>query len=667
MKEYKSVCPYDCPDACGLIVSVDNNKVISVRGDRAHAFTRGTLCPKMAHYEKVIHSPLRLKSPMKRVGKKGIGEDQYTRISWDEALDAIVNNFKETIDTYGSESILRYSYAGTMGVIQSPAADYFFRCIGATDQDRGICSPAKQAGFRSVYGDTLAIKPQEAQHSDLIVLWGINATATDVHILHDVNIAKKKGARVWIIDTHKTYTFSQAQEHIIVKPGSDGALALGMLHIIHRDGLADIDFIKKHVQGYDELVKEVLLDFTPGKAAEICGVSVERMTEFAHAYAKSKAPFIRLGSGLSRYGNGAMTCRAINALPAVVGAWQYPGGGLLSSASGSKFIGKDVMQQAHVHAPAKRLMPMIKLGEMLINPEGTKVHSLYIFSSNPAITAPDQNVVRRGLMRDDLFTVVHERFFTDTCKYADIILPATTSVEHDDIYNSYGHYTIGTGYKLIEPIGESRSNWQVIAELAKRMGLEDDFFDLSEKDLIEQIVRTSSRISKRDQELILNGEPVEMTVPESYKMDFKTPSGKIELYNPQDVEPLIRYMPPYGDNAPFWLINGNDIRILDSSFCELDFNDPELMKLRIHPEDAKMYNINDGAEVEIYNDRGSVKIKAYYDDEVQRGTLVTLGVWWQSQSSDPHVAINALTAARPTDQGWGSTFYDVQVHIRNLL
>ena len=667
MKEYKSVCPYDCPDACGLIVSVDNNKVISVRGDRAHAFTRGTLCPKMAHYEKVIHSPLRLKSPMKRVGKKGIGEDQYTRISWDEALDAIVNNFKETIDTYGSESILRYSYAGTMGVIQSPAADYFFRCIGATDQDRGICSPAKQAGFRSVYGDTLAIKPQEAQHSDLIVLWGINATATDVHILHGVNIAKKKGARVWIIDTHKTYTFSQAHEHIYVKPGSDGALALGMLHIIHRDGLADIDFIKKHVQGYDELVKEVLLDFTPGKAAEICGVSVERMTEFAHAYAKSKAPFIRLGSGLSRYGNGAMTCRAINALPAVVGAWQYPGGGLLSSASGSKFIGKDVMQQAHVHAPAKRLMPMIKLGEMLINPEGTKVHSLYIFSSNPAITAPDQNVVRRGLMRDDLFTVVHERFFTDTCKYADIILPATTSVEHDDIYNSYGHYTIGTGYKLIEPIGESRSNWQVIAELAKRMGLEDDFFDLSEKDLIEQIVRTSSRISKRDQELILNGEPVEMTVPESYKMDFKTPSGKIELYNPQDVEPLIRYMPPYGDNAPFWLINGNDIRILDSSFCELDFNDPELMKLRIHPEDAKMYNINDGAEVEIYNDRGSVKIKAYYDDEVQSGTLVTLGVWWQSQSSDPHVAINALTAARPTDQGWGSTFYDVQVHIRNLL
>lgn len=664
LKEYKSVCPYDCPDACGLIVSVDNNRVVSVRGNKDHAFTRGTLCPKMAHYERVVHSPLRLQYPMKRTGKKGVGEDQYVRISWDEALDTIVNNFKDTISTYGSESILRYSYAGTMGVIQSPAADYFFRRIGATDQDRGICSPAKQAGFRAVYGDTLAIKPQEAQHSDLIVLWGINATATDVHILHDVNVAKKNGARVWIIDTHKTYTFNQAHEHIYVKPGSDGALALGMLHIIHRDGLADIDFIKKHVQGYDELVNDVLLDFTPEKASELCGVSVERMTEFAHAYAKAKAPFIRLGSGLSRYGNGAMSCRAVNALPAVVGAWQHLGGGLLSSASGSKFVGKDVMQQAHVTAPAKRLMPMIKLGEMLTNPSGTAVHSLYVFSSNPAITAPDQNVVRKGLMRDDLFTVVHERFFTDTCKYADIILPATTSVEHDDIYNSYGHYTIGTGYKLINPVGESRSNWQVISELAKRMGLEDEFFNLSERELIEQIVRTSSRISEVDQDVILQGEPVEMTLPENYKLDFKTPSGKIELYNPNDVEPLIRYLPPYGDNAPFWLIIGNDIRILDSSFCELEFDDPELMKLRINPEDAKVYNINDGDEVEIYNNRGSVKIKAYYDEEVQRGTLVTLGVWWQSQSSDPNVAINVLTADRPTDQGWGSTFYDVQVHIK---
>lgn len=664
MKEYKSVCPYDCPDACGLILSVEDDKLISVRGNKEHAFTRGTLCPKMVHYERTIHSPLRLRYPMKRIGRKGVGESQYVRTSWDEALSMIADNFEQTIETYGSESILRYSYAGTMGIVQSAAADYFFRRIGATDQDRGICSPAKQAGFRSVYGDTLAIKPQEAQHSDLIILWGINASATDVHILHDVNVAKKSGARVWIIDTHKTYTFSQAHECVYVKPGTDGALALGMMHIIYRDGLDDTTFIERYVQGYADLVDKVLKDFTPERASEICGVSTARMTELAHAYAKARAPFIRLGSGLSRYGNGCMTCRIINALPAVVGAWQHLGGGLLSSASGSKFVGKQAMQQPQVNAPAKRFMPMIKLGSMLTEPEGTPVHSLYIFSSNPAITLPDQNIVRRGLMRDDLFTVVHERFFTDTCKYADVILPATSSVEHDDIYNSYGHYTIGTGYKAINPVGESRSNWQVISELARRMGLDDEFFTFTERDLIERIVRTSDRVSVKDQNRILDGEPVEMTVPDNYKLDFKTPSGKIELYNPNDMEPLIRYMSPYGDDAPFWLIIGNDIRILDSSFCELDFDDPELMKLRIHPDDAKAYGIEDGDEVEIYNQRGSVKIKAYHDEDVQRGTLVTLGVWWQSQCSDPEYGINVLTADRPTDEGWGSTFYDVQVFIR---
>ena len=330
MKEYKSVCPYDCPDACGLILTVDDNKVTKVRGNKEHAFTRGILCPKMAHYERVIHSPKRLMTPLRRIGKKGIGPDQFTPISWDEALERIVENFNHTINTYGSESILRYSYAGTMGAVNSPAADYFFRCIGATSQDRGICSPAKQAAFKSVYGDTVAIKPQEAQHSDLIILWSLNATATDVHILHDVNVAKRNGAFVWIIDTHKTYTYDQGTHHVYVKPGSDGALALGMIHIIHRDGLEDTTFIQAYVQGYDELVRDVLPTFTPEYVSSICGVPVEIIEELAHAYAKAKAPFIRLGSGVSRYGNGAMSCRCINALPAVVGAWQHLGGGLFS-------------------------------------------------------------------------------------------------------------------------------------------------------------------------------------------------------------------------------------------------------------------------------------------------------------------------------------------------
>lgn len=678
MKEYKSVCPYDCPDACGLILTVDDNKVIKVRGNREHAFTRGTLCPKMAHYERVIHSPKRLTIPLRRIGKKGIGPDQFTPISWDEALDRIVENFKHTINTYGSESILRYSYAGTMGAVNSPAADYFFRRIGATSQDRGICSPAKQAAFKSVYGDTIAIKPQEAQHSDLIILWSLNATATDVHILHDVNVAKRNGAFVWIIDTHKTYTYDQGTHHVYVKPGSDGALALGMMHIIHREGLEDTTFIQEYVQGYDELVRDVLPKFTPEYVSSICGVPVEIIEELAHAYAKAKAPFIRLGSGVSRYGNGAMSCRCINALPAVVGAWQHLGGGLLSSSSSSQYFNKSFMQQPNTQTPHKRMMPMILLGDLLTNPKallehgledtsgGVPVHSLYVFSSNPAITAPNQNLVRQGLMRDDLFTVVHERFFTDTCAYADIILPATSSAESDDIFNSYGHYTIAASYQAIPPVGESRSNWQVISELARRMGLDESFFAKTERELIEHMVRNSSKLSQDEQDAILRGDLVEVALPDNYKMDFKTPSGKIEILNPRESIPLITYTEPYGDDEPFWLIVGNDIRILDSSFCELEFDDLELMKLRMHPDDAVLYNINNSDAVEIYNNRGAVRIKVYLDDTVQRGTLVTLGVWWQSQSSDAKVGINAVTASRPTDEAWGSTFYDVQVNIRKV-
>ena len=678
MKEYKSVCPYDCPDACGLILTVDDNKVTKVRGNKEHAFTRGTLCPKMAHYERVIHSPKRLKTPLRRIGKKGIGPDQFTPISWDEALERIVENFNHTINTYGSESILRYSYAGTMGAVNSPAADYFFRCIGATSQDRGICSPAKQAAFKSVYGDTVAIKPQEAQHSDLIILWSLNATATDVHILHDVNVAKRNGAFVWIIDTHKTYTYDQGTHHVYVKPGSDGALALGMMHIIHRDGLEDTTFIQAYVQGYDELVRDVLPTFTPEYVSSICGVPVEIIEELAHAYAKAKAPFIRLGSGVSRYGNGAMSCRCINALPAVVGAWQHLGGGLLSSSSSSQYFNKSFMQQPNTPTPSKRMMPMILLGDLLTNPKallehgledtsgGVPVHSLYIFSSNPAITAPNQNLVRQGLMRNDLFTVVHERFFTDTCAYADIILPATSSAESDDIFNSYGHYTIAASYQAIPPVGESKSNWQVISELAQRMGLDDSFFAMTERELIEHMVRNSSKLSQDEQDAILRGDLVEVALPDNYKMDFKTPSGKIEILNPRESIPLITYTEPYGDDEPFWLIIGNDIRILDSSFCELEFDDSELMKLRMHPDDAALYNINNGDAVEIYNNRGAVRIKVYLDDTVQRGTLVTLGVWWQSQSSDAKVGINAVTASRPTDEAWGSTFYDVQVNIRKV-
>lgn len=661
MEEHYSVCPYDCPDACGLILQVEDGKLVGVKGNPDHAFTRGQLCQKMQHYELTVNSPLRLKSPLKRVGTKGSGQEAFEPITWDQALDIIANKFVGTAKQYGSESVLRYSYAGTMGRINTAAGDYFFRKIKATDQDRGICSPAKGAGYAAVMGKTLTTKPQEAQDSDFVVLWGINAAATDMHFLFDVAKAKQRGAKVWIIDTHTTYTAPAAHEKIQIRPGSDGALGLAMMHIMHRDNLVDQAFIDEFVQGWDAMVS-TLDTYTPQWAAEKTGLSVDVIERFTIEFCAAKAPFIRMGSGLTRYGNGAMTSRIITCLPALVGAYQHKGGGLLTSAQAGAFLGKAVMENGTWAGSASRLMPMIQLGRMLTEEKDIPIHMIYIFSSNPAITAPDQNKVRQGLLREDLFTVVHERFFTDTCKYADIILPATTSVEHDDIYNSYGHYTIGTGYKAVDPVGQSRSNWQVFSELARRMDLQDPFFEQTEVELIEKIV-ASANLPKEVKARILQEEQVEVDLPENYKLDYGTPSGKIEILNPLEPHTLPCWLEPYGDAAEFWLINGNDIRILDSSFCERDFPDPQPMHVRMHPSDAARKGLEEGDAVVLSNERGRVRTSLRLDERVTPGTLVSLGVWWQRYSSDDEVGINVLTSMRPTDQAWGSTFYDVKVDI----
>lgn len=662
VRRMNSVCPYDCPDACGLIAIANDNRIVQVIGNPDHAFTRGTLCPKMVHYEDTVHSPDRLTTPLKRVGKKG--EGKFEPITWDEAISTIAKKFKETAAQYGGESIMPYSYAGTMGFIQKSAGDPLFARIGATRQDRGICSPAKSYGWAALMGGSAGTKPQEAQYSDFIILWSLNAVATDIHIWQDVYRARDNGAKVWVIDTHRTATYLSADETVTVKPGSDGALALGLIHIMERDGLTDKEFIAEHVSGYDKL-KATLGDYTPEKVAEITGVSVERLTELAHAYAKARAPFIRLGSGLSRYGNGAMTVRCVACLPAVVGAYKEKGGGFLGSTGNISFISNKIMSWASHGKTDTRLVAMIKLGEALTNEADDKIRCLYVYSSNPAITSPNQNLVRKGLAREDLFLVVHERFMTDTAKYADIVLPATTSLEHSDIYSSYGHYSLGIGYKVIDPIGESKSNWDTIRLLAKAMGYDDPFFDRTEEDLIDEIVATAPRLTDEERKRLLATEPVEMELPEDYKLQYDTPSGKIEMYNPKESEPLPRYFPPYGDDAELWLINSPDVRILDSSFNERNFDDDTpKMAAWLNPKEAAAKNLKEGQTIELSNVRGKVRLPLYIDEGVAPGTVVSYGVWWQKYSSDANVSINALTASRPTDCAWGSTFYDVKVNIR---
>ena len=654
-----SVCPYDCPDACGLTLTVEEDRLQQVRGMKTHSFTRGTLCQKMQHYERTVHHSGRLTTPLRRIGPKGSG--QFEPISWDEALQEIAEKFQYCIDTYGSESIMPYSYAGTMGILQKSAGDPLFAMLGATRQDKGICSPAKRYGWVSLMGNTLGNRPQDIQHSDCVVLWSLNAVATDVHVLHDVTIARQRGAKLWVIDTHHTETARLADEVIILRPGTDGAFALGVAYILGKEGLVNTEFIDRYVQGYEGFRDTVVSQYNPSRVASITGVSEERIIEFARAYGQAVAPFIRLGSGLSRYGNGANTVRCVVALPALVGAYLHTGGGLLSSASGSQFVGGKRVSWERFQIKDTRLNPMIRLGPMLTEADNPPIKALYIYSSNPAITSPDQTVTRKGLAREDLFTVVHERFMTDTAKYADIVLPATSSVEHNDVYNSYGHYTIGCGYQAIPPVGESRSNWNTICSIARAMGIDHPVFAMSELEMIEDIVRHAP-IPTEVQDRILAGELVEMDLSDTYRLEYDTPSGKIELYNPVEADPYPVYREAHGDTAEFFLINGTDPRILDSSFCELQDETPQMIA-RMHPEDAERKGVGNNEFVRLYNERGSLRIALVIDDAVPKGTIVSSGVWWQSQSHDLEHTMNVLTASRPTDYGWGSTFYDVKVDV----
>lgn len=667
MTEIKpSVCPYDCPDCCGLLITVEDGKAVRVAGDPEHAFTRGTLCPKMAHYERTVHSAKRIMTPLKRTGRKG--EGCFAPISWDEAIAEIARRWQSIIHDYGAEAILPYSYAGTMGTIGYSAGHALFYALGATSLDRTICAPAKSRGYRDVMGATLPTAPQEAQHSDMIILWSISMLATDIHFRHDIEIARRNGAKVYCIDTYRTRTADYADAFLCPRPGTDGALALAVLRVLVRDGLADRTFLKEYVQGADELEQKILPHYTPEAAAAITGVPAADIRAFAHAYGNARAPFIRLGSGQSRYVNGAMTSRLITCLPAFVGAYAKKGGGLLTSASGSHAFDKDIVRRPDLEQRGVRHINMCELGRAL-NDDALEppIKALYIYSSNPACTAPDQNQVLRGLQREDLFTVVHERFLTDTTRYADIVLPATTSLESEDLYYSYGHYTIQRARAVIPPVGESKSNWQAACLLARAMHLQDPIFQKTEEDLVEALIDSISKawplpLTSEEFQWLRDCRPVDLPLPEGYKLRFATPSGKIEIENPVCQPPLPDYLPPHRDSEPFHLINAPDMRVLDSSFNERDeLTRGSIMTLLIHPDDAAARGLQDGDPVRARNRRGHTHFILKLSNRVRRGTLVTEGIWWQAYTQDGNT--NRLTFMRLTDKDGGSTFYDISVDI----
>ena len=662
----RSVCPYDCPDACGLLVTVENGHAVRVAGDPEHPCSRGTLCAKMNHYEKTVHSPRRLTTPLLRTGRKGSGS--FRPVSWDEALDLICARWQEIIASHGAEAILPYSYAGTMGMVQRNAGHPFFHRLGASRLERTICSPAKEAGWQAVMGDTPAVDPDSVLQSDLIILWGINAAATSVHFLHQVAAARRKGAAVWMIDTYQTATSAATDRTLLVRPASDGALALGMMHILARDGLTDSDFISRHVQGFPELAEQVLPDYPPCRVSELTGLAVSELEELAAAYATARAPFIRLGSGLSRYGNGAMTIRTISCLPALVGAYGKTGGCCFCGTSTSAaFAMREITREDFMAQPC-RIVNMNRLGEALTSLSAPPVRSLYVYHSNPVAVTPDQNRIIEGLEREDLFTVVHERFMTDTARYADLVLPSTSSLEHPDIYRSYGTYCFQRARAAIPPIGESKSNWEVFSLLAQRLGFTEPFFRQSADNLIELLLEAPSPWRHGiDKESVDDCRAIQLDVPRDPRHPFATVSGRIEILNPRLADPLPRYLPPHSetDPHPFWLMSAPALFGLNSSFLERDDLRRQQggMTLLINPQDAENKGLCDGETVQVRNELGEVEFLLVITGRVPPSVVVAEGVWWL-ESAPGKRTVNALTSQRLTDLGNGSTFYDTKVDVR---
>ena len=475
MPTYRSACPYDCPEGCSLLVERDGNRITAITGDPANPYTNGWVCAKLRNLPQTIHSPERILTPLRRTGKKG--EGTFGPISWQEAVEEIAGRWKELIARYGAETILPYSYAGTMGAVHRNCGEGFFHALGASELVRTLCSSGKSAGWESVMGKSCDLSPWDVAESDFILLWSTNVPATRIHLAPIIRQAKAKEARVILIDVYENPSAVLADETVLVRPGSDGALALSVLQVLAAEGLTDEDYLASHTTGWPQL-KATLDRWTPEATQAITGLEPETVRALARAYGKASAPCIVLGSGFSRSGNGGEATRAIAALPAAVGAWAKRGGGTYGVCSAPSLVDKSLVKLPKLAKPGVQRVNINQLGPALAG-EGvsTPIHSLYVYHSNPAAVTSDQNAVLRGLEREDLFTIVHERYMTDTAKYADIILPAPYMVETEDVYTPYGYRQIQYVRPVIDPPGEVKGNWQVFSLLARAMGLDDPHFD----------------------------------------------------------------------------------------------------------------------------------------------------------------------------------------------
>ena len=686
--QVRAVCPHDCPDTCALLVTVEDGVATSVKGDPDHPTTAGVLCTKVSRYTERTYHPERLLHPLRRIGKKG--EGKFEQISWDEALDTIAARLKD-IAARAPEAILPYSYCGTMGLLQGEAmSSRFFHQIGASLLDRTICATAGFTGYKYTIGGSIGTDMEQFQDSKLLIIWGGNPIASNLHFWTRAQEAKRRGATLIAIDPYRSLTAEKCHQHIALLPGTGAALALGMMHVLIAEDLLDHDYIASYTLGFEEL-KQRAAEWTPERTAETCGITVKEVVDLARLYgqtAKAGEPVaIRTNYGVQRVRGGGMAVRNMACLPALVGAWRHAAGGIQLSSGGSFPTNKAKLQRPDLLKRLPRTINMSTIGDDLLRPSspefGPGIEAVIVYNSNPVAVAPESPKVAAGFAREDLFTVVLEHFQTDTVDYADIVLPATTQLEHIDTHTSYGHLYMMANNAAIAPMGEAKANTEIFRLLAARMGFNDPCFRETDDELAAQAFNAQdARAIGFDWESLKRKGWQKLNMPDApfAQGGFPTPSGKCEFYSAamqaDGLDPLPAYIPPYESVAsnpqlaaryPLAMISPPARNFLNSTFVNVKSlrNAEGEPYLDIHPDDASARQILNGEMVRIFNDRGSFIAKARVTDKARSGLVVGLSVWWKKLAKDGK-NVNEVTSQRLTDMGRAPTFYDTLVQVERV-
>jgi anaerobic selenocysteine-containing dehydrogenase len=663
-------------------------RAVALQGDPEHPITRGFLCQKVARYLERVYHPERLLYPLQRVGPKGSG--QFQRISWNEAIAQIADRFRTIIAEDGPQAILPYSYAGTMGKLMYASIDRrFFHRLGASVLARTICSTAGEEGCNITLGTRAMIDPEAAVQCRYIINWGSNTAVTNIHFWTIEHQARRQGARIVTIDPYCSPTAARSDWWIPIRPGTDAALALGLMHIIFRENWQDTDYLERYCVGAEALRQRVLQEYPPERVAHITGLPVADLERLAREYACARQLFagpalIRLNYGVQRHGGGAMAVRTITCLPALTGDWRYPGAGAFLSTSKAYGFDDTALTRPDLIPPGTRVVNMVQLADALLGHlEGPPIRALFVYNANPATVCPDQNRVRAGLAREDLFTVVHDLFLTDTAAYADIVLPATSQLEHFDLHGSYGHLYVQANNPAITPLGEAKSNTEVFRLLAQAMGLEEHLWAEPDESLAALCLHGRGPLEGITLSAVRAG-PVRLNLPRPWapfaEGNFPTPSGKCELYSEREAragrDPLPHYVPPHEDpqtrpdlaaRYPLQLISPPAPSFLNSTFVNVDSLRQQAGEptLEIHPDDAQPRAIQTGDWVIVFNGRGRFRAKAKVGMTVRPGVVVSLGNWWKRYTPDG-VNCNVTTSTALSDLGGGATFFDNLVQVQRV-